>query len=214
MQTDEIKWVNKDGIWVANFNGLSAIVFPATKVSKKQTKYVYMVTYADHENEVLKSISDKKIHSIAKLFEAKIGVPILATWGTANPLDVALKSADHDLRITFATIVMNFANAKDMTEEEFNVLKSAGTIGGDYHNWKLLHYEDDKIRCWINTDREGYLKFKENYEKFKRGETNKMTVHGWGEYPPKLNRKYLTEAQIDYLKSLGWKDDEIGSDVA
>jgi len=211
---DETKWVNKEGIWVANFNDLSAIVFSATKASKKQTKYVYMVTYAGYEKEVLKSISDNDIHSISKLFETKIGVPILATWNTGYPLDEALKSADHDLRTVFATIAMHFAYAEDMTEEEFNVLKSAGTIGGDYHNWKLLHYEDDKIRCWINTDREGYLKFKENYEKFKRGETNKMTVHGWGEYPPKLNRKYLAEAQIDYLKSLGWKDEEIGSDVA
>jgi len=211
---EEIKWVDKVGIWVANFNDLSAIVFPATEASKKQTKYVYVVTYASYEKDVLKSIDDNDIHSTAKLLETKIGVPILVTWNTAYPLEVALKSADHDLRMTFVNISINFAHAKDMTEDEFNVLKSAGIIGGDYNNWKLLHYEDDKIRCWINTDREGYLKFKENYEKFKEGETNKMTVDGWGEYPPKLNRKYLTEAQIDHLKSLGWKDDEIGSDVA
>ena len=206
----ETKWEEKDGMWVASFNGLSAIVFPATKVSKKYTLYVYAVTYTSHEREVLKYIRDNDIHSATELLKVKIAAPILATWDIAYPLDEALRSANHGLNMEYVGTVMHFNNADDMTEEQFNVLKLGGVIGGDYHNWKLLHYEDDKMRCWINTDRKQYLKFREEYEKFKRGETNKITVHAWGEYPPKLKRKYLSKEQIDYLKSFGWKDDEIG----
>jgi hypothetical protein len=112
-------------------------------------------------------------------------------------------------------IAQKIINGQSLTREEYYDALKFEQLGATGSGKYIPAYEYFKLRFYYyhdkTTDREVYAWLNLDVKEFRLQQKEKdKYVVGFGLYPSQVDRRGLTDEQIQYLKDFGFTDEEIG----